>query len=302
MGFIWRILISLISRLILLVATWNKQQNILCDPYFHIHSLYIGFSHILFFFWCYHFLMLPLCLAGFDYTIHQGPYTKVHTPSYFRGFKCPYTCLFLYRKKLQMSTFLVYLYKKKPLRALKHPYTSIHPYTKFCAQILCSNSVLSFSSSSSLALYFLSIFHWLLLSLVHSALGWIISCAQRTGLYYLLRTAHWAILSLHFSRSGLYYLLFIYYGSKYTSMLRVSWLNESIYSGVACLQPQIGVWVEEWRYDVLPKFRYYFAMMTLSSKSWGSAIVTWLTRNIHAYFTMIAISFLNACRETGAKH
>ena len=37
-----------------------------------------------------------------------------------------------------MSTFLVYLYKKKPLRALKHPYTSIHPYTIICSDPLTS--------------------------------------------------------------------------------------------------------------------------------------------------------------------
>ena len=174
MGFIWPFLISFISRFILVVATWNKKQKILCDPCFHIHSLYFGFSHILFFFF---FLMLPLCLAGLDYSsirsdppIHQGPYTKL------LGFKCPYTCLFLYRKKLQMSTFLVYLYKKKPLRALKHPYTSIHPYTKFCAQILkfCAQ-ILCYLCYPSLS--------WPLFSL-HVSLAYLTHCAQRSGLYY----------------------------------------------------------------------------------------------------------------------
>ena len=117
-----------------------------------------------------------------------------------------------------MSTFLVYLYKKKPLRALKHPYTSIHPYTKFCAQFcaqILSNSVLSFSSSSSLDAdhYFLSIFHWLLLSLVHSALvgiicpffthwwGLSIVHSALVGIIPLFFT-HWWGLSLHFSRTG----------------------------------------------------------------------------------------------------
>ena len=142
----------------------NSVRSMLSYPFtLHSHTYF-------FFFWCYHFLMLPLCLTGFDYT-------KVHTPSYFQGFKCPYTCLFLYRKKLQMSTFLVYLYKKKPFRALKHTntWTPVH-------QILCSNSVLRFRAqilcyySHHQALlraghYYLSIFHWLLLSLVHSALG-----------------------------------------------------------------------------------------------------------------------------------
>ena len=59
---------------------------------------------------------------------------------------------------------------------------------KFHAQILCSNSVLpvlSFSSSSSLDHYFLSIFHWLLLSIKHSALVGITYRAQRTGGDYL---------------------------------------------------------------------------------------------------------------------
>ena len=178
--------------------------------------------------------MLPFFffLAGLDYSlnrsdppIHQGPYTKL------LGFKCPYTCLFLYRKKLQMSTFLVYLYKKKPLRALKHPYTSIHPYTKFCAQIPCSNSVLRFSNSvllcypshhqALLTTIFSPCFTWPILSLAHSALAYITSCAQRTGLYYLLGTAHWPILPLGHSalayitswayRSGLYYLLYVYF-------------------------------------------------------------------------------------------
>ena len=55
-----------------------------------------------------------------------------------------------------------------------------------------------------------------------------------------------------------------------------------------------GVGVEEYRYDVLPKCRYCLATMTISSKSWGSAIVAWLTLKIHAYFTVIAISFLSA--------
>ena len=101
-----------------------------------------------------------------------------------------------------MSTFLVYLYKKKPLRALKHPYTSIHPYTKFCAQILCSNSVLpvlSFSSSSSLAcwpLFFSPFFTWAILLIVHSALWGITSWAQRAAVYYLLGTARCGILPL----------------------------------------------------------------------------------------------------------
>ena len=174
-------------------------------------SIHSPFSHILFFF----FLMLPLCLAGLDYSsirsdppIHQGPYTKL------LGFKCPYTCLFLYRKKLQMSTFLVYLYKKKPLRALKHPYTSIHPYTKFCAQILkfCATCA-TCAILRSLDHYFLSMFHWLhaagyylacsaccaILLIVLSALRYLTHCAQRTALSYSLCTAHCGGLPLEHS-------------------------------------------------------------------------------------------------------
>ena len=189
----------------------NSVRSMLSYPF----TLFWILTHtFFFFFWCYHFfffLMLPLCLTSLlirlhhtPRSIHQGPYT--HTPSYFRGFKCPYTCLFLYRKKLQMSTFLVYLYKKKPLRASRGPYTSVHLNTKFAHQILCSNSVLPvLSLPSSLDHYFLSIFHLAyliqcvqraalsypvctarcaILSSVHSALRYIIQCAQRIALYY----------------------------------------------------------------------------------------------------------------------
>ena len=131
------------------------------------------------------FLVLPFCLTiGLDYSsirsdppIHQGPYTKVHTPSYFRGFKCPYTCLFLYRKKLQMSTFFWYTYiRKNPfeLSNIRGPYTSIHQIRtpkllKLCASNSVLNSVLKFCATCAilliiklscvLALYYLSIFH-----------------------------------------------------------------------------------------------------------------------------------------------
>ena len=61
--------------------------------------------------------------------IHQGPYTKVHTPSYFLGFKCPHTGLYLYSKQLKMSTFLVTYIRKNPFE-LPEVHTPIHPYTK----------------------------------------------------------------------------------------------------------------------------------------------------------------------------
>ena len=80
----------------------------------------------------------------------------------------------------------------------------------FCAQTLCSNSVLpvlSFSSSSSLACWPLFSLHFspggyyslctarcLLLPLGHSALFAITSWAQRTVCYYLLGIPKWALL------------------------------------------------------------------------------------------------------------
>ena len=62
-------------------------------------------------------------------SIHQGSYTKVHTPSYILSFKCPHTDLYLYRKKLKMSTFLVTYIRKNPFE-LSNTSTPIHPYTK----------------------------------------------------------------------------------------------------------------------------------------------------------------------------
>ena len=211
----------------------NPVRSMLSYPFtLHSHTFFFFGVTI---FWCYHCVWLGSITPR---SIHQGPYTKL------LGFKCPYTCLFLYRKKLQMSTFLVYLYKKKPLRALKHPYTSIHPYTKFCAQIPCSDSVLRFCATCAILTklsIFLSIFHWLIfplghsalryitswaqrtvgdylscsahcggLPIVHSALWGIISRAQRTVGDYLSCTAHCGGLSLHFSRIVGDYLLFIY--------------------------------------------------------------------------------------------
>ena len=144
------------------------------------------------------------------------PYTKAHTPSYFRGFKCPYTCLFLYRKKNSKCPLFWYTYIRKKPFELSNIHT--HPYIRtpnsvlrFCAQtlcsdyvlrfraqILCSNSVLSFSSSSSLACWSIFSLHFSPggdylsrtvrcggLSLVHSALRGIISCAQRAAGDYL---------------------------------------------------------------------------------------------------------------------
>ena len=138
--------------------------------------------------------------------------SNVHRPVYF-----------LYRKKLQMSTFLVYLYKKKPFRALKHLNTWTPEH-----QILCSDSVLKFCATCAILTklswplfslhvslatiiyqaqrtagdYPLCSAHWRGLSLVLSALAGIIPCAQRTGGDYPLCSAHWRGLSLHFSRTG----------------------------------------------------------------------------------------------------
>ena len=93
----------------------NSVRSILSYP-FTLHSR-TNFFFFFFFLDVTIFLMLPLGCITHRFV---GPYTKL------LGFKCPYTCLFLYRKKLQMSTFLVYLYKKKPFRALEvhtRPYT-----------------------------------------------------------------------------------------------------------------------------------------------------------------------------------
>ena len=82
-----------------------------------------------------------------------------------------------------MATFLVYLYKKKPLRPSRGPYTSVHLNTKFHAQILCSDSVLPVLSLPS-SPFFSPFF---------------------TGRYYSLCTAHWVRLLIHFYRTGLDY-------------------------------------------------------------------------------------------------
>ena len=58
-------------------------------------------------------------------SIHQSPYTKVHTPTYI-----------YIAKKLKMSIYFGYLYKKKTLSSFQR---SIHPYT--CTP---TNSALSF--------------------------------------------------------------------------------------------------------------------------------------------------------------
>ena len=94
-----------------------------------------------------------------------------------------------------MSTFLVYLYKKKPLRALKHlnTWTPVH-------QILCSNSMFKFCATCATCAIiliiklsiFLSMFHWLLLYTLRD----IIHRAQRADWYYLSCSACWLILSI----------------------------------------------------------------------------------------------------------
>ena len=209
---------------------------------------------------------MPLCgLHRLHYSsIRSSTYTKVHTPSYFRGFKCPYTCLFLYRKKLKMSTFLVYLYKKKPLRALKHPYTSIHPYTKFCAHILyylCYHSHHQallryiFSPFFTALYYSLGTAHWVILLIGHSALGDITHWAQRTGWYYSLGTAHWVILLIHFYRSGWYYSLNDYYrfSLKFAHILIMT-LSTHMWN----LEQIVCLWAEQWSFklSIFVLFKY----------------------------------------------
>ena len=119
-----------------------------------------------------------------------------------------------------MSTFLVYLYKKKTLKTSQtsiHIHTSVHQILCSNSEILCSDSVLPVLSFALLTTFFSPCFTCPILSLGHSALVAITSWAQRTGGYYLLGTAHWWLLPLGHSalvaitswaqRTGGYYLL-----------------------------------------------------------------------------------------------
>ena len=74
----------------------NSVRSMLSYPF-----TFLGFSHILFFFFFFGVTIFFEATIVFGWarlhhtprSIHQGPYTKL------LGFKCPYTCLFLYRKK-----------------------------------------------------------------------------------------------------------------------------------------------------------------------------------------------------------
>ena len=128
--------------------------------------------------------------------MHQGPYTKLLSLDVFEGSNVHTPVYFYIEKKLKMSTFLVYLYKKKTLKSSQtsqHIHTSVHKFcAQLCAQILCYPS----HHPALLTTIFSPFFTWPILSLVHSALPDIIPCAQRTALYYPLCTAHCPILSL----------------------------------------------------------------------------------------------------------
>ena len=117
-----------------------------------------------------------------------------------------------------MSTFLVYLYKKKPFRALKHTntHTPEHQILYSCA-ILTKLSWPLFSLHFSLATIIphaqRTVGDYLsctaccgILSSVLSVLRDIIYPAQRIAVYYSLCSAHCGILSNIFSRSVLSYL------------------------------------------------------------------------------------------------
>ena len=98
-----------------------------------------------------------------------------------------------------MSTFLVYLYKKKPLRPSRGPYTSVHLNT-------CTPNSVSHLGDEMIFFFSKGALHSCrLLFSLHVSLVYIIQSAQRTGLYYSLCTAHWVILLIHFYRGGLSY-------------------------------------------------------------------------------------------------
>ena len=127
-----------------------------------------------YFFLCYIF-DVTIVLAGLDYSlnrsdppIHQGPYTKVHTPrsihqATFKGSNVHTPAYFYIEKNSKCPLFWYDLYKKKPLRALKHTihlHTSCTPNSvlKFRAQTLCSDSVLKFCATCAIILIILIIF------------------------------------------------------------------------------------------------------------------------------------------------
>ena len=89
----------------------------------------------------------------------KGPYTKVHTPSYFLGFKGPYDNLSLYRKKTKIVNFFGYLYKKKPFE-LPNIRTPIHLYTNSFGLMtsLTSLKPKTYTTLGSLAKYFLCLY------------------------------------------------------------------------------------------------------------------------------------------------
>ena len=113
-----------------------------------------------------------------------------------------------------MSIFFLLTYIRKNPFELPEVHTPIHPYTIICSgpSHHVSYAILLIIKLSCVLVYISSPFFpcWPLLSL-HFSLVDIIPRAQRTGGYYPWRKAHWWILSLHFSRIGGYYPLFIYF-------------------------------------------------------------------------------------------
>ena len=122
----------------------NSVRSMLSYPF-----TFVGILTHTFFFWCYHFSFFFYVTIVFDFITHR--FVVAHTPRSIhqatftrcvRGFKCPYTCLFLYRKKLQMSTFWYTYIRKNPFELLE---VHTRPYTIICSgppHIMCH--VLSF--------------------------------------------------------------------------------------------------------------------------------------------------------------
>ena len=157
---------------------------------------------------CYHSVLITLSSFQRSATFEDS---NVHRPVYFyieKNSKCPFFW-YTYISLLSSSQTPVHLYTRTPNSVLK-----------FCAILLIiklSCVLATIFSPFFTGYYYLSCTaHWLLLSVMHSALAAIICHAHRSGCYYLPCTPKWLLLSAmhtevaaiicHAHRSGGYYL------------------------------------------------------------------------------------------------